>query len=157
MQTDPIEVMWGEFVAATGCEVDYRSFAFGGDDTPELADRLGEMVLHGAKRATTSLESVAVADGEVPEVGDYWVVLDSDDQPLCIIHTDRVEVVLFGEVSEEYAYVEGEGDRTLETWRADHLAFWYDEGYDVTDETPVICERFSLVWPVPDPGVESSG
>ncbi len=48
----------------------------------------------------------------LPSVGDYSIILSSEDVPLAIIQTVKVEVLPMNEVSEEFAIAEGEGDRT---------------------------------------------
>lgn len=53
-----------------------------------------------------------------------------------------------GEVDEAFAWDEGEGDRTLEWWRAAHTRFFARMGIELTDDSEMILERFDLVWPV---------
>ena len=50
----------------------------------------------------------------------------------------------FDEIDAEWAIVEGEDDRTLDSWRRGHEAYFTREG--VFEETmPLWCERFRLV------------
>ena len=46
-------------------------------------------------------------------VGALSVVLDGRGEPICVIRSVKVEVRPFGEVDEAFAWVEGEGDRSL--------------------------------------------
>ena len=65
------------------------------------------------------------AEGEpMPAAGDYSVILDGDGAPLCVIQTTEVEIRRFGEVDEEFAWTEGEGDRRLAYWRDGHIQFF---------------------------------
>ena len=62
--------------------------------------------------------------------------------------TTQVSVVPFDEVDEDHARAEGEGDRTLATWRAIHERYWRrhaqnSRGFDPA--MPVVCERFRLL------------
>src|SRR4029077_3099747 len=91
-----------------------RSFAFG--DGPELADQLLDLVVKGIKTATCST-------GDEPNTstpGERWIVLDGRGRPACVIETTEVTYRRFGEVDTAFAYVEGEGDRSLAYWREAH-------------------------------------
>lgn len=103
----------------------------------------------GPKRATTGLASEYEDEGEsLPAEGDYSVVLDGKGDPLCIIHTTHVEMRSFGEVDAEFAWTEGEGDRTLEWWRQAHIWFFDRLGIELNEQTMMVLERFDLVWPL---------
>ena len=144
-----VEAFWRSFADATGVDAPYAAWAFGDDDTPELATELALLVRDGPKRATTSRLDSYDADGEpLPMVGGYGVILDGAGQPVCIIRTTRVDTKPFGEVDEEFAWVEGEGDRSLGYWRDAHERFFANEGAPIADDDLVVLERFELVWPV---------
>jgi uncharacterized protein len=143
-----VEAFWRAFAEATGVEAPYEAWAFGGSDTPELATELGLLVRDGSKRATTGLLRSYEAEGEpLPGTGGYSVILDGAGRPLCIIRTTRVDTMPFGEVDDEFAWVEGEGDRSLAYWRSAHERFFESEGTPVTEDDLVVLERFELVWP----------
>ena len=143
-----VEEFWRRFVDATGVDATYEAWAFGGDDTPALATELGLLVRDGPKRATTGMLADYEREGEaLPQVGAHSVILDGAGEPVCIIRTTRVEIVAFGEVDEEFAWVEGEGDRSLEYWREAHVRFFAHEGTTITDADLVVLQRFELVWP----------
>jgi uncharacterized protein YhfF len=146
--TPTVQAFWDAFAGATGTQATFDAWAFGGEDTPGLATELGVLVRDGPKRATTSQLSWYEDDGEpMPVVGAYGVVLDGEGGPLCIVKTTRVEVRPFGEVDDEFAWVEGEGDRSLKYWREAHERFFAAEGRPVEEDTLVVLERFDLVWP----------
>ena len=108
---------------------DYDAWAFGDEDSPDLADELAWLVLHGPKRATTCLYEDAVADGDMPTRGAYSVVLDGSGGPVCVIRTTEVDIRPFGEVDDAYAWDEGEGDRSLAFWRQAHIDFFAQNGH----------------------------
>lgn len=136
---------WRSFVDATGIEGPYLAEAFGSD--AETADELGRLVRDGQKRATTSLLSSYEEDYEpLPAVGDLSIVLDGRGTPLCVIRTISVEVRPFGLVDEAFAWVEGEGDRSLAYWRDAHVRFFASLGKPVDDDTMVVLDRFELLW-----------
>jgi uncharacterized protein YhfF len=140
-----VEEFWRAFVEATGIDGPYEALGFGND--PEMADSLGVLVRDGPKRATTSLLSSYEGDNEpLPSVGDLSVVVDGGGEPICVIRTLTVEVRPFGLVDETFAWTEGEGDRSLPYWRAEHVRFFESEGRPVDDDTPVVLETFELLW-----------
>ena len=138
-----VEAFWRRFVAATGIDGPYTAWGFG--SSPEMATELGLLVRDGPKRATASLAS-SYSDEPVPVPGDLGVVLDGDGEPLCVVRTTGVEVRAFCEVDEEFAWTEGEGDRSLAYWREAHIRFFATPGEPLDDTTPVVLERFDLVW-----------
>ncbi len=136
----------GETPAAT---VPPPAWAFG--DTPELADELLALVLSGVKTATADLVwSYQAADEPVPTVGDLSIVLDGSGAPRALLRTTKVDVVPFSAVTAEHARLEGEGDRTLATWRSEHERYFrrtVPSGHAFSEDAPVVCERFKLLYP----------
>jgi len=69
---------------------------------------------------------------------------------MCIIETTDIEIIAFIDVVEKHAYEEGEGDRSLDYWREVHWAFFVEEcksiGREPTEDMPVVCERFRLIY-----------
>jgi uncharacterized protein len=143
---------WRAFCDATGVDVEtpFDAWAFGGRDTTELATELALLVRDGPKRATTGLLAEYEREGEpLPEIGAYGVILDGAGTPICVIRTTRVDTMPFGEVDDGFAWVEGEGDRSLAYWREAHIRFFAEEGTTISDDDVVVLERFELVWPRP--------
>lgn len=118
--------------------------------TPEQADELLELVLAGTKTATASaLWDYEAEDEPLPEAGALGIVLDSRGHPRALVETTAVEVVSFDAVSEEHAFLEGEDDRSLASWREVHERFFgthsaHDRGFE--PDMPVVLERFRLVF-----------
>ena len=115
-------------------------------------DKLAQLTLQGTKTATASSYPVYKAENEpVPAVGDYSIILDSQNQAVCIIQTTQIDIVPFHQVDEEQAYLEGEGDRTLTYWRDVHRTFFEDEmkriGQVFDEDMLVVCEKFKIVYP----------
>ena len=115
-------------------------------------DKLAQLTLQGTKTATASSYPVYKAENEpVPAVGDYSIILDSQNQAVCIIQTTQIDIVPFYQVDEEQAYLEGEGDRTLTYWREVHRTFFESEMQSIhqkfTEDMLVVCERFKIVYP----------
>jgi len=121
-------------------------------DNEESANELGGLVQAGVKTATCSLVWWYEAEGErIPEAGDLSVITNWDGDPMCVIETTEVEIKPFNQVDEQFAYDEGEGDRSLAFWRDAHLSFFSREcaaiGREVEEAIPVVCERFRVVFP----------
>ena len=118
----------------------------------ESADKLAELTAMGIKTATSSAYPIYEAEGEeLPRSGVYSVVLRTDGRAVCVVYTTRVYVVPFRDVSEEHAWREGEGDRSLTYWRKVHEEFFSTclekEGLAFVDDMGVVCEEFTRVYP----------
>ena len=124
------------------------AWSFG--DTPEMADRLLALVLAGQKTATTGLYQEYVDDGEsLPHVGELSIILDGDGLPQALVREADIVVTRFGDITPQQAAAEGEGDQTLESWRASHRAFFESRGHIIDDDSPVVWERFEVLYPRP--------
>ncbi|HLJ68619.1 MAG TPA: ASCH domain-containing protein [Chloroflexota bacterium] len=121
-----------------------RRFELGYAGTP-LRRQLVAAVLTGDKTATASLLSdyePATAE-PLPLVGAQEVMVGDADEPVAIVETTDVQIVAAGDVDLAFARDEGEGFETVADWRAAHERFWADQL--ITDETPIVCQRFRVV------------
>ncbi|KHD44801.1 ASCH domain-containing protein [Streptococcus hongkongensis] len=147
MQNSSIEKYWKKFKSENNIDTDnYEAWQFGFD-----ADLLGNLVLEGKKTATASaFDLYDIAKEELPKVGEYNIILNAQNEPLCITKTTKVYVVPFDQVSANHAYKEGENDRTLDSWRKGHEAFFKNEfkAYNIafTNQIDVVCEEFEVVY-----------
>lgn len=141
--------MWEEFRKENpSLSMNFDSWAFG-----DQADALANLVLEGKKKATTSAYDLYdLAEEELPKAGSYDVILDSQDQAICIIEITKVEVLPFNQVSETHAAKEGEGDLSLDYWRQVHWALfsqWMEEeGQEFKEDSKVVLEEFKVVYPL---------
>ncbi|MBO4913380.1 MAG: GNAT family N-acetyltransferase [Butyrivibrio sp.] len=145
------EELWTEFCFKKGIDIDtpYEAWAFGGEK--DASDELAQLVLAGRKIGTASLYDAYVAEDAldmIPKAGDYSVIMNSKEEALCVVRDYDVYTRLFKEVSPFHAYSEGEGNRSLGCWREVHRAFFdqdaLDTGVKFTEESKVICEKFSV-------------
>ena len=124
------------------------AWAFGA--TPEQADDLLALLLSGIKTATAGALWDYEAEGEaLPSPGALGIVTDGRGVPHALIVTTQVEVVPFDEVSAEHAYLEGEGDRSLATWREVHERFFTEHavhGHGFRRDMPVVLQRFAVLY-----------
>jgi uncharacterized protein YhfF len=148
-----VEAMLGGWAPPTR---DLDVFHFG--DGPEIAATLVHLVMKGVKRGTAGWTAVAEREGaQIPRVGLVSIVTDGFGHAQCAIRTERVEHLRFGDIDATHAWVEGEGDRTLEDWREGHQAYFRHEGehHGLTfdEDSMVFFEHFRLlaVFGRPDP------
>lgn len=124
----------------------YEAWQFGG-----APNELAELVKNGIKTATCSAYDLYIYDKEeFPKVGDYSVILNGNDEAICIIKTTKLYKEVFRNVSESHAYKEGERDRSLSAWKDIHIEFFTNEYKDYpiefTMDSNVLCEEFEVVY-----------
>ena len=129
----------------------YQAWFFG--NSAAMARELVELVVHGPKRGTAGLLWSIERFPELAPLPDgYSLVTERDGTPRAVIRTTDIQVRPFGEVDAQFAWDEGEGDRTLEAWRRGHWAYFTAEcaelGREPSLEMPVVLERFALLWVV---------
>lgn len=153
--------MWNDFLnaneaagarstSAPGREHIPSAWAFGLGETMET--ELAELVVAGIKRATaTSVESLRHSDEHPARPGDHSVIYDGAQRARCIIRTESVHTASLSSVTDEFAWREGEGDRSRDYWLEAHRRFFraeHDElGIPYSDDIPVVFEEFVVVWP----------
>lgn len=104
---------------------------------------------------TTSLALEYEIEREpLPCEGQRSVVVDSNNQPLCVIETVKVLIVPLGEVGYGHVVDEGEGHATVSDWGAGHENFGGsqemieslgDSTFIFDDATLVVLERFRVI------------
>ena len=152
-KSESVQKFWEEFCAkALNVDVNeaYQVWYFG--NTSEMAKDLLKLVLEGKKTATASLFwEYADKPDEEPIVGGYSVVTDYEGNPQCVVQTVEVRVMPFNEVDEQFAFDEGEGDQSLDYWRAVHWDYFSRRCIEIHREPSntmlVNCERFALLYP----------
>ncbi|MBH5336610.1 ASCH domain-containing protein [Streptomyces pactum] len=111
-----------------------------------VRDRLNALVLAGEKRATTVLLAEYAEEAEgMDHPGERQALLDNDGRRVATLEITGVATHLFGEVPWEHAAAEGEGDASVEEWRAGHRRYWAEAGTPVDDATPVVCVAFRVL------------
>lgn len=115
------------------------------------SDLLCNLVMSGQKTATSSSYILYELTNEpLPKVNDYSVILDSKGNAICIIKNINVEIIPFDKITEEHAYKEGEGDKSLNYWKTVHEDFFRNclSEFDIefTNNMKVVYEEFELVY-----------
>lgn len=156
MQLDAkAEAFWQAYLASLPEAKDavrkfYEVFQIG--STPEGADGGAALIKQGVKITTSSLLWTYEADNKpLPQVGSLSILTDGRGDPVCVVETIAVDIKGFAEVDTAFAYDYGEWDRTLETWRARCWEYYAPcclaLGKVPTTEMPLVCERFTVVYP----------
>ena len=148
------EEFYIQYLTSLGKEKDFKPGDFIVDkfgDSPQMADELLKPVLSGLKTATCSAVWEWEHEGNPPpKPGLLSVIMNGADEPRCIIETVEVNIKKYSEVDAAFARDEGEGDFSLEYWRAAHKRFFTRTlpaiGREFTEEMPLVCERFIIVW-----------
>ena len=78
------------------------------------------------------------------------IILDADNNAVCMTETTNVYTCSFLKVSENHALKEGEGDFSISYWRKVHKDF-FSKGLksynlDFDEEMIIVCEEFEVVW-----------
>lgn len=149
-----INQMWKNYLNLIGedeftTKLEYNSWSFG--DNEALANELVELVLKGEKTATTSLHYLYELETEVlPKEEQLAIITDFSGNAKCIIETKHVNVLPFSKVKAEFAFKEGEGDKSLEYWKKGHIDFFNrglkDFNKEFSEDMLVVCEEFEVIY-----------
>lgn len=121
-------------------------------DNENDADECAELVHNGIKQATThSLHGLQINEEKLPAIGDMAIVTDWHGIPKAITKTVKVELIKFKDITAEYAFIEGEGDRSLSYWQKVHWDYYTrelsDHGLKPYEDMELVCEYFETIWP----------
>ena len=149
--TEPEKQYWQSYLNTSPAGLSKKIFveaSYAGNQSS--TDQLLALYLSGKKTAGSSMAEDFTSSGEpLPQVGNFWILLNSLDEPSCILRTERVVLTQFKNVSEEIARAEGEGDLSLQHWRDSHRRFFapFLAGWGVAhiDEATVVTEFFRIV------------
>lgn len=113
-------------------------------DNPDMANELADLVMKGIKTASCGSLASYLAEESAPRVGSHNIILNGQDEPVCVIRMTSMRLVRFSDVTEEFARKEGEGDLSLEYWRSVHKAFFTRAGF-YSDDMEIVTEEFEVV------------
>lgn len=117
------------------------------------ANECARLIDIGQKRASCSLKQAYDIEQEaLPVVGRLTLVLNWEQQPICIVKLTDVSFSAFDQVTTEFAESEGEGDGTYEWWREAHINFFTKYaasiGAEFNEQSELVLERFEKIFPV---------
>lgn len=143
---------WQKFVSSTGePNLNNAVVTAGYAGTPEITDGLLALYLNGKKTAGSSpVEDFLVTGDRMPQVGDYWIFLNSKGEPSLILKTEKTVLNKFENIPAEIAIAEGEGDLSVAYWKKVHGELYapYLEKWGVKDigELTILTEYFKIVF-----------
>ena len=156
LDRDAADALWHDYLTSVGEDpsatfTDLSTFG----DSVELANELLALVLEGRKRATAgSLAEYEIEDFATPRVGDRWIVCDGQGRPRAIVETTDVRVGPLSSVDDQFAWDEGEGDRTRDDWLRGHTDYFTrshaQAGIPFHPDIPIVFERFDVLHQVSD-------
>ena len=147
------DVVWNKYLASIDEDSRTTKLAYAFVDhfchEKEPADRLYRLAVDGIKRATAGSLDVCRHNGEpILKPGELSILTNFDETECCVIRTVRSTIKKFSEVTEEDAFIEGEGDKSLAYWRQAHLGFFKDEfaglGLEFTEDREIVFEEFRV-------------
>jgi uncharacterized protein YhfF len=127
----------------------YESFRIG--DTKESADEGAQLILTGAKTATSSLLWEYEQLGKpLPRVGSLSILENGQGEPVCIVETVWLEVLPFEKIDANFAADYGEWGSTLPAWQENNWRYnsklCEQLGRVPTLQMLLVCERFRVVY-----------
>lgn len=150
MNTNTIESYWNTYASKHGLTLSVPPAWMFGDGSKEMGDELGGLVVQGIKTGTCAAHCVHELEGEpIPQVNDYAIILDGDNEPLAIIQYTNIDLVKMKDVTAEFARSEGEGDLSYDYWYQEHVKFFTWElglhGITFTPDLLLVCQTFQVV------------
>lgn len=120
-------------------------------DSAEIADELLNLIIHGPKRATAASYNEAMLEGEsLPAVGALSIATDGVGRARALLRTTDIRVGPLSSVDDQFAWDEGEDDRTRDSWLRVHHEFFRrflpTVGLMFDEDMPTVFERFELLY-----------
>ena len=152
MDNDSANNMWGDYLKNHLEDVFHEApKAEHFCDNEEDANECAKLVKKGVKRATTdSLLGLQYRGERLPKIGDFIVVTNWEEVAQCIIEITKVRLKPFFSIDEEYARLEGEGDKSLAHWKKIHWDYYTRELAEFErlprESMIVVCQEFEVVF-----------
>jgi len=143
--------LWNKFIQSKPEFKDEKFDSWHFCNTENCANKLVELVKKGIKRATTSLKYwYERGDEHYPFVGEFNVITNWDGVAQCISRTVKVTILPFKDVTDEMAFIEEEGDKSLKYWKEGHFEFFQNDLKNVkinfTEDMQVVFEEFEMIY-----------
>ena len=109
-------------------------------------EKLISLVLSGEKRATTSLYNEYIKNKEpLPKIGEKSIIQHDNNNDACLIEIEKVIITEFKNITDDLAFIEGEGDKSLEYYRNEHYKIFKKIDSNFNDESKVVFEMFKVI------------
>lgn len=115
--------------------------------SPVEMDYLADKVVTGEKTATSSLlDLYLIGKKKQSKIGTLFSILNAADEEVATIRIERIQLVKFGDITEQFAREEGDG--SLDNWKAIHTPYYSKLlstiGKELNAETLLVCEWFKI-------------
>ncbi len=147
-----IKIIWQNYLKSNpGVKERKRPIETHFCDNQKDADECAYLVQKSIKQATSTSDWwYKKYKMQYPKIGDQYIITNWDGEAKAIIETTKVSFVKYCDISEEYAVIEGEGDKTLDYWKSVHWAYYIRE-MKPFKETPheemiIVCEEFKTIY-----------
>ena len=157
-KTAAVEAFWKECREVADIDAtEYHAATFSNPEMSQVTEEIAELARIGQKRGTAHLELDFELNGVARrQVGDPWVILNSANDPVCLVRITGVETKPFDAVSAEFAASEGEGDLSRDYWATVHRRYFKKMceklGREWREDLPTVCESFELAHAVEKEG-----
>ncbi len=141
---------WENFLKKSGLDQDAKHSGEFGFEARGFAgsERLAALLAGKKTAAFFSYATFAIDNEELPVSGEYYIVLDGNREPFCVIQTSSVQILPFNQVTWEMAAREGE-DSSLEEWREKTRENLEEEGelvgFEFSPDIKLVYMEFKLV------------
>ena len=141
---------WENFLKKSGLGEDAKHSGEFGFEARGFAgsERLAALLAGKKTAAFFSYATFAIDNEELPVSGEYYIVLDGNREPFCVIQTSSVQILPFNQVTWEMAVREGE-DSSLEEWREKTRENLEEEGelvgFEFSPDMKLVYMEFKLV------------
>jgi len=120
-------------------------------DNETDANTCVNLVKKGIKKATSdSLLGIQYRVEKLPKIGDFAIITDWEGEAQCIIEITKVTLKPFFSITEEYAQLEGEGDKSLAHWKETHWNYYTRELKEFErvprESMIIVCQTFEKVF-----------
>lgn len=115
--------------------------------SPAEIDDLANKVIMGEKTATSSLlDLYLIGKKKQSKEGSLFSILNSVDKEVAIVRIEKIQLVRFGDITEEFAKEEGDG--SLSNWKTIHIPYYSQLlstiEKELSEDTLLVCEWFKI-------------
>ena len=150
-----VQLFWSRFLAMSEIPAEmetrfHETYSIG--DSSQSADIGANLILTSEKTATSSLLwEYEAENSKLPAVGDLNIVLDGNNEPVCVVETTWIVVQAMSQADARFAQDYGEWDGTLQTWREKLWHYYCDQCRTLhrqpSPDMPLVFERFKVIFP----------
>ncbi len=160
-ESSEIDAFWAKACTAIGVDEASRHYALPfaecdkkDEEISEVINVLADLAARTLKRGTCHQQMQFELDNiPMRRVGDYWIVVDVEGRPVCVVKIIGINIVPFNQVGPEFAASEGP-ERDLipshENWSFGHRRYFKSQcerwGAPWREDNPVVCESFITVY-----------